>query len=107
MLEARIRGLEEELDGERHDMRLAEELFGARMLHIESIGIQHFRDSVDYKDEFTNYGTIAYVKCIDDKLKLVTKRRVEVAVPILTEATTSYKALASSVQTKATASYML
>lgn len=56
--------------------------------------MQHFRDSVDYQDKPIDYGTIAYVECIDDMIKLITKRKVKAVVLILTEPKASHKAYA-------------
>lgn len=46
--------------------------------------MQHFKDSIEYLDKLTEYGTAAYTECMDNMIKLMTKRRVEAAVPILT-----------------------
>lgn len=51
--------------------------------------MQHFRDSV-------KYGTMAYVKCLDDMAKQITEMGVEATVLILVEARAPFEAPASS-----------
>lgn len=60
--------------------------------------MQHFKDSVEYLDELTEYGTTTYTKCLNDIVKLIIERKVDAAVPILVEARAPFEALAPSAQ---------
>lgn len=91
--------MEEKLDWEQRARRLAKELSETQKLQIEIEAVQHFRDLAKYLDKLTYYGTIMYIKWLDDMAKLMTERRVEVAVSILVEARAPFKAFMSSTQT--------
>lgn len=60
---------------------------------------KNFRNSINYQDKLTDYGTIVYVECIDDMIKLVTKIEVKTAISTLPKVNFSYEALVSSIQT--------
>lgn len=78
-LEERNRELDEELDRKWRARSLAEELSDAQKLQIGMATVQHFRGFVEYLEKLTEYSTAAYTKCMEDMIKLITKKRVEVA----------------------------
>lgn len=77
--------------------RLAEEISDAWKLQIEATTLQHFKDSPKYLDELTEYDTTTFTKCMDNMIKLMTEREVEVIVLILVKARAPFVAIASSV----------
>lgn len=53
---------------------MAEELSDTRKLQIELATIQHFKDSVEYLDELTKYGNMAYIEYMEDMIKQMIER---------------------------------
>lgn len=45
---------------------------------------------MEYIDELTEYGTTAYVKCLDDMVKLLIEKEVKATVLILAEVSASF-----------------
>lgn len=60
--------------------------------------MHYFRDSAKYLNELTKYGTVAYAEYLDDMVKLMIERGIDVAIPILAEARASFGASVSSTQ---------
>lgn len=52
--------------------------------------VQHFRAFMDYNAELLEYVVMADIKCLGDMLKLMTKRGIEAAIPVLAKAKKSY-----------------
>lgn len=81
-LDTRNKELEEELDRKQCARRLAKDLSNIQKLQIEFIVVKHFKDFTKCLDELTEYGTMVYVKCTDNMIKLMIERRVKVVVLI-------------------------
>lgn len=72
--------------------RGGQELSNAQNLQIESATIKHFKASMNHDAGLREYAAVAFAECIGNIIKLMTKRGVEAAVLILTQARRSYGA---------------
>lgn len=66
---------------------------------MEFATLKHFRDSMKNNIELSEYTVAAYVKCINDMIRLMTDGGIEAVVSVLMEVKHSYGPLTSSSQT--------
>lgn len=57
---------------------------------MESATVERFKTSTDHDDELSDYTAMAYIPCIGDMIRLMTKKGTEAAIPVLTKAKNSY-----------------
>lgn len=67
--------------------------------HIEFAIIEHFKASTNHILELFEYAAIAYIECINDMIRLMTNKGIEVVILVLTEAKKLYGPPASPSQT--------
>lgn len=57
--------------------------------------MEHFKASEDHEDKLSKYATMAYISCIGEMIKLMTKKGIGATVLVLIEAKNSYGPLPS------------
>lgn len=62
---------------------------------MEYTSVEHFRASTNHNLELLEYVDAAYIECIDDMIKIIIDKEIEVAISILKEVKNSNGPLTS------------